>query len=225
MKKVAVVAHTGKTFGGGLGELREALAREGLLHPLWFEVAKSREAPKYARRAMKEGAEVLFVWGGDGTVQRCIDAIAGTEILLAILPAGTANLLATNLEVPNDVTEAVKVGLHGQRRPLDTGSVNGEHFAVMAGAGFDALMIKQADGGMKDRLGRVACIQSRSWDGPASFLASSRRHAVLGSSKSSPEGCLRVATEPWVRVVVPTTSRQMPSSGLLVWRLMVIRLR
>jgi diacylglycerol kinase family enzyme len=61
-----------------------------------------------------------------------------------------------NLLVPDDLTEAVRVGLHGERRPLDTGSVNGEHFAVMAGAGFDASMIKDADRGMKDRIGRAA---------------------------------------------------------------------
>jgi diacylglycerol kinase (ATP) len=156
MQTVAVVAHAGKSFGGGLGELREVLARAGIADPLWYEVTKSRKAPKYARRALTQGAEVIFVWGGDGTVQRCIDAVAGTGAVLAILPAGTANLLATNLQVPADLTEAVRVGLHGDRRRLDTGSVNGEHFAVMAGAGFDARMIKDAGRGMKDRIGRVA---------------------------------------------------------------------
>ncbi len=156
MPRIAVVAHTGKSFGGGLGELREVLAREGFPDPLWYEVAKSRKAPKWARRALADGAEVIFVWGGDGMVQRCIDAVAGTEAVLAILPAGTANLLAANLQVPDDLAEAVRVGLHGDHRPLDTGSVNGEHFAVMAGAGFDARMIKQADRGMKDRIGRAA---------------------------------------------------------------------
>ena len=50
------------------------------------------------------------------------------------------------------------VGLHGDRRPLDTGSVNGEHFAVMAGAGLDARMIAGADRGLKDRLGRAAYV-------------------------------------------------------------------
>jgi diacylglycerol kinase (ATP) len=50
----------------------------------------------------------------------------------------------------------VRVGLHSERRRLDTGSVNGEHFAVMAGAGFDARMIKEADRGLKDRIGRAA---------------------------------------------------------------------
>jgi diacylglycerol kinase family enzyme len=156
MPRVAVVAHAGKSFGGGLAELREVLAREGATDPLLYEVAKSRKAPKYARRALTRGAEVIFVWGGDGMVQRCIDAVAGTEAVLAILPAGTANLLAANLHVPADLAAAVRVGLHGDRRGLDTGSVNGEHFAVMAGAGFDASMIKQADRGMKDRLGRAA---------------------------------------------------------------------
>jgi diacylglycerol kinase (ATP) len=156
MARVAVVAHAGKSFGGGLAELREVLAREGFTDPLWYEVAKSRKAPKYARRALTQGAEVIFVWGGDGMVQRCIDAVAGAGAVLAILPAGTANLLAANLQVPADLAGAVRVGLHGERRPLDTGSVNSEHFAVMAGAGFDASMIKQAGRGMKDRFGRAA---------------------------------------------------------------------
>jgi hypothetical protein len=156
MPTVAVVAHAGKSLGGGLRELREILAREGFTDPLWYEVTKSRKAPKYARRALARGAEVIFVWGGDGMVQRCVDAVAGTDAVLAILPAGTANLLAKNLHVPDDLTEAVRVGLHGERRPMDTGSVNGEHFAVMAGAGFDARMIKEADRGMKNRMGRAA---------------------------------------------------------------------
>lgn len=156
MPVIAVVAHARKSFGGGLSELREVLAREGVADPLWYEVRKSRKAPKRARAALARGAEVIFIWGGDGTVQRCIDAVAGKDAVLAILPAGTANLLATNLKIPADVTEAVRVGLKGERRRFDTGSVNGEHFAVMAGAGFDARMIKQADRGMKGALGRVA---------------------------------------------------------------------
>jgi len=153
---VAVVAHSRKSFGGGLPELRKVLAAEGVTAPLWHEVAKSRRAPEHAQRAAARGVDVLFVWGGDGTVQRCIDAVAGTDTAVAILPAGTANLLATNLQIPDDLTGAVRIGLHGDRRRLDTGSVNGEHFTVMAGAGFDARMISEADRGLKDHLGRAA---------------------------------------------------------------------
>jgi len=138
--------------------LRRILAAEGVTDPLWYEVKKSRGAPKYARRAMARGADVMFVWGGDGTVQRCINVVAGTNVAVAILPAGTANLLAENLGVPHDLPGAVQVGLHGDRRRLDTGSVNGERFTVMAGAGFDARMISDADRGAKDRLGRAAYV-------------------------------------------------------------------
>jgi len=156
MPEVAVVAHSRKSFGGGLPELRKVLDAEGVTAPRWYEVKKSRRAPEHARRAAARGVDVLFVWGGDGTVQRCIDAVAGTDTAVAILPAGTANLLAMNLQIPDDITEAVRIGLHGDRRRMDTGSVNGERFTVMAGAGFDARMIAEADRGLKDRLGRAA---------------------------------------------------------------------
>ena len=156
MPNVAVVAHSRKSLGGGLPELRKVLDAEGVTAPMWHEVKKSRRAPEHARRAADRGVDVLFVWGGDGTVQRCIDAVAGTDTAVAILPAGTANLLAMNLHIPDDITEAVRIGLHGDRRRMDTGSVNGERFTVMAGAGFDARMIAEADRGLKDRLGRAA---------------------------------------------------------------------
>jgi diacylglycerol kinase (ATP) len=156
MSTIAVVAHARKSMGGGLSELREVLASEGFADPLWYEVDKSKKAPRYARDAVAEGAELIFVWGGDGMVQRCVDAVAGTAAVLAVLPAGTANLLATNLGIPDDLSAAVRVGLHGERRDFDTGTVNGEHFAVMAGTGFDALMIKGASRRMKRRLGRLA---------------------------------------------------------------------
>lgn len=152
---VAVVAHAGKSFGGGLGRLRDALAAEGWADPLWFEVSKSRKAPKRVRRAVSRGADLILVWGGDGTVQRCVDAVAGDAVPLAILPAGTANLVAKNLGIPEDLDEAIDVALYGETRRLDTGMVNGEHFTMMAGAGLDARMVRDADRGLKDRLGRV----------------------------------------------------------------------
>jgi YegS/Rv2252/BmrU family lipid kinase len=166
--KVAVVAHSGKTLGGGLAELRRVLAAEGVDDPLWYEVPKSRKAPAQVRRALKEGAELVFAWGGDGMVQRCIDVLAGSDVSLAIVPAGTANLFAANLGLPKDIEEAVAVGLRGERRSLDVGRFNGERFGVMAGAGFDASMIRDAgDGGLKARLGRVAYV----WTGSQNLSA------------------------------------------------------
>jgi YegS/Rv2252/BmrU family lipid kinase len=156
--RVAVVAHAGKTVGGGLVELRRVLEREGIADPLWFEVPKSRKAPKRVKRALEEGAELVFAWGGDGTVQRCLDVLAGTGVPLAVVPAGTANLFATNLGVPGDIEAAVEAGLRGARRTIDVGRLNGERFGVMAGTGLDAAMIRDADAGLKDRVGRIAYV-------------------------------------------------------------------
>lgn len=155
---VAVIAHQKKSLGGGLDELRRLLADEAPGKLLWYEVPKSKKAPKQARKALKEGADLVLVWGGDGMVQRCVDALAGSGVTVGIIPAGTANLLAQNLGIPEDLPEAVRIAFHGESRKLDLGKVNGEHFAVMAGLGFDAEMIKDADRGLKDKLGRAAYV-------------------------------------------------------------------
>ena len=158
MTGVAVVAHSRKALDGGLPELRNLLLRAGINDPIWFEVRKSKQAPVRVRQAVDDGAGLVFIWGGDGMVQRSIDALSGTDATVAILPAGTANLLATNLGIPTDLAAAVDIGLHGARRRLDVGVMNGERFAVMAGAGFDARMIRDADSGLKDKAGRLAYV-------------------------------------------------------------------
>lgn len=158
MTRVAVVAHAGKTFGGGLLELRRVLEQRGVTDPLWYEVPKSRKAPKQVKKAIDEGAELVIAWGGDGTVQRCIHVLAGSGVPLAIVPAGTANLFASNLGIRQDIEEAVAIGLGQTRRTLDVGVFNGERFGVMAGVGFDAAMIRDADAGLKDKIGRLAYV-------------------------------------------------------------------
>ena len=68
--RVAVVANAAKSLGGGLIEFRRVLERAGVADPLWREVPKSRKAPAALRRVLADGAELVFVWGGDGLVQR-----------------------------------------------------------------------------------------------------------------------------------------------------------
>jgi diacylglycerol kinase (ATP) len=174
MTKIAVIAHAGKTFGGGLAELRRELEKHGIERPLWFEVPKSKKAPPRVRKALQEGADLIFAWGGDGTVQRCLDVMAGTDATLAVVPAGTANLFASNLGIPKDIAEAVRIGLHGSRRKIDVGKIKGERFGVMAGAGLDARMIRDADGTLKDRLGRLAYV----WTGVKNARASTFRARI-----------------------------------------------
>ena len=110
MSTVAVVAHTGKSIGGGLPELRRVLAREGINDPLWYEVSKSQQAPSRCAAPSPVARRVIFAWGGDGLVQRCIDTLSDTDATLAIVPAGTANLLASNLGIPQEIRRPSKSG-------------------------------------------------------------------------------------------------------------------
>jgi diacylglycerol kinase (ATP) len=211
---IAVIAHSSKTFGGGLGQLRELLEDAGYPQPLWYEVAKSRQAPECAREAMAKGSDLIFVWGGDGTVQRCIDAVAGAGATIAILPAGTANLLAGNLGIPKDMEAAVQIGLHGERRPLDTGSINGEHFAVMAGAGLDARTMRDADAGLKDRIGRAAYL----WTGAKNLSASPVRATIEVEGREFYRGkitCVLVGNMSEVFSGIEVFSGSRPDDGLL----------
>ncbi|MFI5491265.1 diacylglycerol/lipid kinase family protein [Actinoplanes sp. NPDC051859] len=168
-----MVAHQRKNLGGGLDELRRRITDEGVDELFWYQVPKSKKAPKQVRRALKEKPDLLIVWGGDGMVQRTLDTIAGGKrggkVPVGIIPAGTANMLASNLGVPDDMAGAVRIAFHGRRHALDLGVLNGEHFAVMAGIGFDGAMIQDADGKLKDRLGKLSYVYTglRHIDDPA----------------------------------------------------------
>ena len=117
-------------------------------------------------------------------VQRCVDVVAGTGATMAILPAGTANLFASNLGIPKHIDAAVDVGLNGARRKLDVGRLNGEMFAVMAGVGFDARVIRDATPEMKRALGRSAYV----WAGAKNLRTKPFEAKVVVDGKEWYEG-------------------------------------
>jgi len=157
-RTIAVVAHQRKTLDGGLDELRRRLSDSGVTDLIWHEVPKSRKAPKRVKAALSKKPDLLLVWGGDGMVQRTLDVVAGSKTPVGIIPAGTGNLLATNLGIPHSLEESLDIALNGRRHRIDLGKLGGEHFGVMAGVGFDGAMIQDADRKMKDRLGKLAYV-------------------------------------------------------------------
>jgi diacylglycerol kinase family enzyme len=125
--------------------------------PLADPVAGS---PALTRLAVAAGADLVVAAGGDGTVRACAEALAGTGIPLAIVPLGTANLVARALGVPGQAGRALEVAFGGRDQPVDLGRVaaadEGMVFAAMAGIGLDAAVVGAAWPWVKRRVGWVA---------------------------------------------------------------------
>src|SRR4051794_13755796 len=136
----------------------EGLTKNGWPGPVWFETTPEDPGRGQATQAVTDGAELVFACGGDGTVMACVTALAGTDVAMAVLPAGTGNLLAANLGLAGDPATGVQVALDGGRRRIDVGVVGDRCFAVMAGMGFDAQMLAGTSEKAKKHLGWIAYV-------------------------------------------------------------------
>lgn len=120
---VAFVANPTKP---GVPELRDAAVRacaaRYLPEPLWFDTTEEDPGIGQTRQALDQGAQVVIAVGGDGTVRAVAEGLAGTGAAMGLIPQGTGNLLARNLDLPiNDVDELLKIALTGTERPIDVG--------------------------------------------------------------------------------------------------------
>ncbi len=135
--------------------------QHGWSAPLWLETTEEDPGVGMCRRAIKEGCDVVFVAGGDGTVMAAVTGMGGCGVPMAILPTGTGNLLARNLDLPiNDEEECLRIGLSGRDRVIDVAAVEDRKFVVMAGLGFDAAIMRDAPEGLKKAVGWPAYVVS-----------------------------------------------------------------
>lgn len=120
------------------------------------------DATTIAARAARNGSSDVIVAGGDGTINEAIQGLAGTAARLAIIPRGTANVLARELGLPLDDDQAVAVAAQGKSRKIYLGIATDEtthesrHFALMAGIGLDASVVKHVQPRLKKRIGKGA---------------------------------------------------------------------
>ncbi|WP_122980503.1 diacylglycerol/lipid kinase family protein [Actinoplanes teichomyceticus] len=149
--KVADVDQLRRTISSGL-------SKAGWPAPAWYETTPGDPGRGQARRAVAEGAELVFACGGDGTVTAVATALTGTDVALAVLPAGTGNLLAANLGLGTDPAAGLQVALEGGRRRIDVGVIDDQCFVVMAGMGFDAMMLQDTSERAKKHIGWPAYV-------------------------------------------------------------------
>jgi YegS/Rv2252/BmrU family lipid kinase len=139
-------------------DVASALEAAGIRTPLWFETTAEDPGRGQCADALAAGADLVLACGGDGTVRACAAALAGGDVPLGLLPAGTGNLLARNLGIPTDLESAARVVGAGHVRRIDVPALDGEPFVVMGGAGFDARLFERTSDQLKSRIGWAAYV-------------------------------------------------------------------
>ena len=154
-------------------ELESALAvlRSGGVEAELVPTQSPDHAGDEARKAIDSGCDTIFACGGDGTIHNIAQVLTNSPVALAILPLGTANALAHDLNLPLNVAAAAKASLHATPRRIALGRVTyadlqgnpgTRYFIVAAGIGVDAHLFYKLHTGTKQRMG-MAAYYAKAW--------------------------------------------------------------
>jgi diacylglycerol kinase family enzyme len=143
-----------------------AVIEKALSADFRLEVAETKErghASELAAQAVDEGVDLVVVFSGDGTINEAVNALAGTEVALGVLPGGATNVLVRALALPTDPVECTGVliakALDDEAFKLHLGRADGRYFAVNCGAGIDASAMRRLEKkypATKERFDRAA---------------------------------------------------------------------
>jgi diacylglycerol kinase (ATP) len=125
------------TNAGGADEAQRALRAAGVPFDPW-PTERAGHATELAQAAVAEGRALVIAAGGDGTAGEVAQALAGTDVILGIMPLGSVMNVARTLCLPRDLTEAARVIGGGQVLAMDLGQVGDRYFLEAAGVGLDA---------------------------------------------------------------------------------------
>jgi YegS/Rv2252/BmrU family lipid kinase len=153
-------------------------------------------AAELAAEGVRDGVDVIAVYGGDGTTMQAVKGMRGSDVALGMIPGGTGNLLAGNLRIPRDPRKAALAIARGRRRKIDLGSMeraDGPHFfAVAAGAGFDAELMAGTTSAAKRRW-KMAAYVARAWETMGTVKSVPCRITVDGRTREGMAASVLVA--------------------------------
>lgn len=146
MSKDQLLILVNKSAGHGLSNNFERLIHKELRNSNFDYKIKHSERPghlaKLAEEGVNEGAKIILIAGGDGSVNEVINTLYSTNIKLGIIPTGSGNGLARHLKIPFNIQKAIQIVKNGKTKLIDAASINRRPFISIAGTGFDALIAK-----------------------------------------------------------------------------------
>lgn len=104
---------------------------------------RKKHAVELTAAAVQNNPDYIVACGGDGTINEVASCLIGTSIILGILPVGSGNGLASNLNIPRDFKKAIDIIKKGQTTLIDAGKINESYFFSNTGIGIDAMIIKK----------------------------------------------------------------------------------
>jgi YegS/Rv2252/BmrU family lipid kinase len=116
------------------------------------------DAERFARDARQDAVDLVVAAGGDGTINEVINGLISSGLPLGVIPLGTANVFATEIGLSLAPRAVAATLARGAPAPIHVGRVNGRVFSLMAGAGFDALVVESVDARLKHLCGKCAYV-------------------------------------------------------------------
>jgi YegS/Rv2252/BmrU family lipid kinase len=154
------------------------------------ETTARGDAERLAREAAGEPFDIVAVAGGDGTINEVINGLDFARSTLAIIPMGTANVLAREIGLPVDATVIARTIASARPRPIHVGRVGDRRFVMMAGVGFDAHVVANIDPVLKRRVGKGAYV----WESLVQMVRfGNRRYRIELAGEAHEVGSLVVA--------------------------------
>jgi YegS/Rv2252/BmrU family lipid kinase len=137
-----------------------AALAHGEIVPRFLPTSAPGHADSLAREAVRQGADLVLVLGGDGTINEVVQGLIDSNVPLGVLPGGTANVLAMELGLGSRLEAAAKRLVTFEPRPVALGRIIGSfgsrYFLLMAGAGLDANIVYEVSAGLKNAAGKLA---------------------------------------------------------------------
>jgi diacylglycerol kinase (ATP) len=150
----------------------------------WTETSGGDDATAIAARAAEEAVPLVFVCGGDGTLNEAVNGLAGSDTTVSVIPTGTVNLWAREIGLLTKPLEAVRLAVDGVQRRVDLGRAGSRYFLSMAGFGIDAAVTYSVAQGIKSRVGAAAYILSAAKRG-MTYRSSRVRMSLDGETRTS----------------------------------------